>query len=61
VVPITPKHIARDLSMKPSVVRAMLRERYGLAAANRWTWDEKEAKKIKKWLAKTLDKKVGSS
>jgi hypothetical protein len=61
MVPITPKHLANDLNIKASEVRAMLRARYGLAHANRWTWDEKEAKEVKKWLAKSLDKKVGSS
>lgn len=61
MVPITPKHIANDLGVEASEVRSLLRARYGLAAANRWTWDKREAEKIKKWLAKTLGKKVGSS
>lgn len=58
MVPITPKHIACELGIEPRVVRAMLRARYGLSPANRWTWDAKEAKAMKKWLARSLDKKV---
>lgn len=61
MVPITPKHLANELGVEAAAVRAMLRARYGLAHANRWTWDKKEAKTIKKWLAKSLDKKVQSS
>jgi hypothetical protein len=57
---ITPKHIANDLGVEVSEVRALLRAKYGLAPTNRWLWDLKEAKKIKTWLAKTLGKKVGS-
>jgi hypothetical protein len=58
MVPVTPKHLARDLDIKTSVVRAMLRERYGLAHSNRWTWDDREAEEIKTWLAQSLGKKV---
>jgi hypothetical protein len=59
MVPITPKHIANDLGVKASEVRAMLRAKYGPAPANRWLWDEREAKKIKTWLAKSLGKADG--
>ena len=61
MVPITPKHIANELGIEAAQVRAMLRARYGRAQANRWTWDKREAEKIKKWLVKTLDRKVEAS
>jgi hypothetical protein len=58
MVPITPKHIARDLDIKESVVRAMLRERYGRAPNYRWTFDKREAKQVANWLAKALGKEA---
>jgi hypothetical protein len=55
---VTPKSLARDLDVRASTVRAMLRERYGLAQGNRWRWDESEARDIRLWLAQLLGKKV---
>jgi hypothetical protein len=55
---ITPKHIARELDVEPRIVRMLLRTRFGKAANKYWTWNEREAKAIKKWLAQSLGKKV---
>jgi hypothetical protein len=56
---ITPKHIARELNVPAKVVRMLLRARFGKSGKYYWTWDDKEAAKIRKWVAQSLGKNVG--
>lgn len=50
----SPKHIAREINVPARRVRAMLRDRYGLARNNRWKFNEEEARQIALSLAEAL-------
>lgn len=58
---VTPKHIARDLDVPVSLVRLLLRGRFGKPDNYYWKWDDEEGAKVQAWVAKSLGKKVNGA
>jgi hypothetical protein len=54
----SPKHFARELDVPVRAIRVLLRTRFGKPDKMYWTWNDKEAVKIRKWLAQSLGKEI---
>lgn len=52
------KDFCREFDRSPEWLRIQLRKKYVKPIGNHWEWDEREARKVRKWLRDVLERRV---